>query len=67
MALADQDPLNIKPIQWEGNKLAMSLPSAELSPFLSELTEDQIVFSSGATLEEVESSENPVLIWVKFK
>lgn len=67
MSLSNQDPLNLNPIQWDGDKLAMSLPSAELSNFLSQLTEEQIEFRSGTTLEEVESSENPVLVWVKFK
>jgi hypothetical protein len=39
----------------------------DISPFLSELKEDQITFRQGTTLEEIKSSENPVLMWVKFK
>jgi len=67
MSLPSLDPLNLRPIQWEGDKLAMSIPSAELAPFLSELTTEQKVFNSETTLEEIESSENPVLVWVQFK
>jgi hypothetical protein len=52
---------------WDNGKMVFTAQSVELSDLLSELSEDQIKFRKGTTLEEIESSENPVLMWVKFK
>jgi hypothetical protein len=54
-------------ISWDDDRLLYSIQSADVADFLSELNEGQIKFRQGTTLEEIESSENPVLMWVKFK
>ncbi|PIW03174.1 MAG: hypothetical protein COW40_16280 [Cytophagales bacterium CG17_big_fil_post_rev_8_21_14_2_50_40_13] len=54
-------------ISWDDDHLLYSIQSADVADFLSELKEDQITFRQGTTIEEIESSENPVLMWVKFK
>ncbi|KYG78781.1 6-bladed beta-propeller [Roseivirga echinicomitans] len=55
------------PIRWEGDRLLFSMRSTAVKEFLTELEEGQKEFREGTTLEEIESSENPVLMWVKFK
>jgi hypothetical protein len=52
---------------WDGERMIYSMSSDKIAPFLSELSENQIKFRQGTTIEEIESSENPVLMWVKFK
>ena len=52
---------------WDNDQLIFTVQSPDMGSFLSELSEDQIKFRQGTTLEEIESSENPVLMWVKFK
>jgi hypothetical protein len=51
---------------WDNGKMIFIAQSTDLAELLSELSEDQINFRQGTTLEEIESSENPVLMWVKF-
>jgi hypothetical protein len=57
----------LMPIKWDDGRFLVSLSSAELAEFTSDLEESQIKFRQGTTLEEIESSENPVLVWIKFK
>ena len=52
---------------WDNDRLIFTVQSPDMRSFLSELKEDQIKFRPGTTLKEIESSENPVLMWVKFK
>jgi basic membrane lipoprotein Med (substrate-binding protein (PBP1-ABC) superfamily) len=54
-------------IHWEGDRLLASFSSLDVAELSSELQEGIIKFRQGTTLEEIESSENPVLMWVKFK
>ncbi len=54
-------------VHWQGDELLVSLQSTQLSELLDQLDQDQYSFTEGTTLEEIESSENPVLVWVKFK
>lgn len=44
-----------------------SMGSLDVAHLLNELTEEQWSFTKGTTLEEIESSENPVLVRVKLK
>jgi hypothetical protein len=44
-----------------------SISPADVADFLGELDEAQWQFKPGTTLEEIESSENPVLMWVTFE
>tara|TARA_R110001592_G_scaffold62119_7_gene189841 strand:- start:465 stop:1607 length:1143 start_codon:yes stop_codon:yes gene_type:complete len=57
----------LMPIKWDDGRFLVSLSSAELAEFTEDLEGNQIKFRSGTTLEEIESSENPVLLWLKFK
>ena len=52
---------------WEEDRLMFSVTTSDVSNILSALDENQINYREGTTLEKVESSENPVLMWVKFK
>jgi hypothetical protein len=58
---------SIIPIKWSGDKFLASIQSNDLGALLNELDEYRLSFKEGTTLEEIESSENPVLMWVKFK
>jgi hypothetical protein len=57
----------VKAQLWDKERMIFSVRSTEISSFLTELSQDQIFFAEGTTLEAIESSENPVLMWVKFK
>jgi len=63
----DDGRYTISPIKWEGNSFIGSIQSNDLSALINELDQSRIKFREGTTLEEIESSENPVLMWVKFK
>ncbi len=52
---------------WHGDRLLSTITSTDVAEFLAELDESQWRFREGTTLEKIESSENPVLMWVKFK
>lgn len=54
-------------LRWDGDRMIFSLPSTDVGLFLEELGERKSKFRTGTTLEKIESSENPVLMWVKFK
>lgn len=54
-------------VAWVGDRLLFSVPSSDVADFLGELDEGQYRFRERTTLESIESSENPVLMWVKFK
>ncbi len=65
--MKDEKRYDLEPIAWDGDRLMFSMPSDNLAELLDGLEESQWQFAAGATLESVESSENPVLLWVKFK
>jgi hypothetical protein len=67
MTKADKPNSVAVPLAWDKDQLIFTVQSPDMRSFLSELSQDQIKFRQGTTLEEIESSENPVLIWVKFK
>ncbi|PIW03172.1 MAG: hypothetical protein COW40_16270 [Cytophagales bacterium CG17_big_fil_post_rev_8_21_14_2_50_40_13] len=52
---------------WEGDISMASISSTDVADFIADLGEGHYKFRKGTTLEEIESSENPVLMWVKFK
>lgn len=54
-------------VTWMGDRLLFSVQSSDVADFLGELDEGQYSFREGTTLESIESSENPLLMWVKFK
>ena len=53
--------------QWMDDRLMMSIASEDVADFLAELDEGQWRFRDGTTLEEIESSEHRVVIWVTFR
>ena len=55
------------PIKWEEDRFMVSLQSPDVRGYINDLGEEKVKFRQGTTLEEIESSENPVLMWVKFK
>ena len=55
------------PIRWEGDVLLVSVNSYDLAELIKEIGSENATFKIGSTLESIESSENPVLLWVKFK
>ncbi len=54
-------------LKWEENRMLFGTDSGDIGEFLSQLNPNQVKFRTGSTLEEIESSENPLLIWIKFK
>mgnify|MGYP003649557553 FL=1 len=58
---------SMSPIKMEGDRLMVSLESQDVREFMQDLGEVKVKFREGTTLEEIEASENPVLMWVKFK
>lgn len=54
--------------KWLGNNtMLIGISSTDLSDLLNDLDEDQYAFEEGSSLSVIESSENPALMWVKFK
>ena len=52
---------------WEEDRLMFSVTTADVPDILSALDESQINYREGTTLEKIESSENPLVMWVKFE
>lgn len=52
---------------WLNGELHGSIQSPDVAILISMLEEGRYSFNEGTTLEEIESSENPVLVRVKFK
>ena len=54
-------------IKWDGDDFLFTMQSAQLADLLEELDVAQYSYTKGSTLEEIESSENPVLVRIKVK
>ncbi|MCE7991275.1 MAG: 6-bladed beta-propeller [Roseivirga sp.] len=67
MARNVEESYSLSPISWQGDWLLCSISSSDIESFLGELSEEQWTMRDGTSLEKIESSENPVLMWVKFK
>lgn len=61
------EKLDFYAIEWYGDELLISLRSSQLIDLLDQLDPGQYSFTEGTSLEEIESSENPVLIRMKIK
>ncbi|OEK05459.1 6-bladed beta-propeller [Roseivirga misakiensis] len=61
------EQVQISGIKWEGNEFVFTLPSAQLEYLISGLERNQYQFRGQTSLEEIESSENPVLLRMKVK
>lgn len=62
-----EEDFQMSPISWIGDQFLVSLQSSQLSDLLDQLETSQYLFTEGSTLDEIESSENPVLIRIKIK
>ncbi|MCE7992887.1 MAG: 6-bladed beta-propeller [Roseivirga sp.] len=51
----------------DDERFLFSLPSDEIGTLLKEFDQTQIKYRTGTTLQRIESQENPVFIWLKFK
>ncbi len=65
--IPEKDPASFVTIRWEGDRLFCSMSSSIVADVIEQLGEDRWEMRIGTTLEEIESSENPVLLWMKFK
>lgn len=57
----------VSSVAWLQDDFLVSFQSTQLAELLDQLDESQFSFTEGSTLEEIESSENPALVWIKFK
>lgn len=57
---------NFFPWQWVGDEMIAKIGSLELRGLLSDLDESQFTFAGNNSLEQIESSENPVILKIRF-
>lgn len=58
---------NISTHLWFKDRLVVSISPSEIGELLEELDTSQYSFEEGSSLTGIEPSENPVLMWIKFK
>jgi len=63
----DKENYDIKFLQWENDRLGSSIQAYDFEEFVENLHEDQFTIRGGFRLEDILSSENPVLMKIKFK
>ncbi len=59
--------LSLSPLAWEDDRLLFSILPEDVPQLLSSLNSENYKLLEGSTLEGIQSSQNPVLLWVKFK
>tara|TARA_R110001599_G_scaffold322540_1_gene533628 strand:- start:11715 stop:12863 length:1149 start_codon:yes stop_codon:yes gene_type:complete len=64
---SEKELYTFTPIKWEGDRLLASMASYDAVEIIEKLAPGQVEYRTGTTLEGLESNENPVLMWVKFK
>tara|TARA_R110000796_G_scaffold74374_1_gene167335 strand:+ start:321003 stop:322193 length:1191 start_codon:yes stop_codon:yes gene_type:complete len=64
---SEKELYSLTPIKWEGDRLLASMASYDAVEIIRKLTPGQVEYRTGTNLKEIESNENPVLMWVKFK
>ncbi|KYG85740.1 hypothetical protein AWW67_00430 [Roseivirga seohaensis] len=64
---AETEFYTFTPIKWEGDRLLASMASYDAVEIIEKLAPGQVEYRTRTTLEGLESNENPVLMWVKFK
>lgn len=52
---------------WLGDQMLVGISSLDLADLLEDLDESQYTFEEGSSLSEIESSENPAMMFVTFK
>lgn len=63
----ENEPYTFSPLKWEGDRLLVSMASYDAVEIIEKLEQDQVKYRTGTTLQEVDSNENPVLMWIRFK
>lgn len=63
----ENEPYTFSPIKWDGDRLLFSMASYDAVEIIEKLKLGQVEYRTGTTLEVLESNENPVLMWAKFK
>jgi len=63
----DKENYDIKFLQWEKDRLVTSIQAYDFEEFVENLHDDQFIIRGGFRLEDILSSENPVLMKIKFK
>ncbi|MFY0592878.1 6-bladed beta-propeller [Roseivirga sp.] len=59
--------LDVIGIGWDGDEFLFTLRSTQFIDLVDQLDKEQYSFTEGSSLEEIESSENPVLLRMKVK
>lgn len=67
MSIGLNESLPVRTNFWSKDVFIMNLTSDVIGDFLATLSVDQWSFTQGTTLDIIESSENPVLLKIKFK
>lgn len=62
-----EELFTLTPLLWQEGRLLCSIPSTEVAEFINQLGPEHVQFKEGTSLDIIESSENPVLMWIKFK
>ncbi|OEK05455.1 6-bladed beta-propeller [Roseivirga misakiensis] len=57
---------SIDPYYWDNDMLLVSIQSTDVAEFIENGLGEKVELK-GTTLQEIESSENPVLAWISFK
>jgi len=52
---------------WDNDKAVFSLSSSQIADLLNEVEPDKTNMIGSNSLNQIEASENPVLLWIKFK
>ncbi|MFT6871691.1 MAG: hypothetical protein ACJAVN_000693 [Roseivirga sp.] len=65
--ISTNEKLDFYAIDWNGDEFLISLRSSQLNDLLDQFDQEQYSFTEGTTLEEIESSENPVLVRMKLR
>lgn len=65
--ISANEKLDFYAIDWNGDEFLISLRSSQLTDLLDQFDQEQYSFTEGTTLEEIESSENPVLVRMKVR
>lgn len=67
MTQGPEELFTLYTLRWKEGRLLCAMPSDEVAEFINQLGKENVRFKEGTSLDIIEASENPVLIWVKFK
>ncbi|MFT6873137.1 MAG: hypothetical protein ACJAVN_002153 [Roseivirga sp.] len=67
MTKGPEELFTLYTLRWKEGRLLCAMPSDEVVEFINQLGEENVQFKEGTSLDIIEASENPVLLWIKFK